>query len=99
MGRERGWLWGSPQYREARRGERGREGARGGREGGERGARGGERGARGPNEGLWGGPNEASPKLINDVVLELRQFFLFLCTRGHRTCAVVDKAVAPGVKP
>ena len=45
MGHERGWLWGPPQYREARGGERGRQGARGGREGMEMGhrARGGQR--------------------------------------------------------
>ena len=45
----RGWLWGSPQYREVRRGERGWQGAERGARGdgdgrhGERGARGGQR--------------------------------------------------------
>ena len=55
-GHEKGWLWGPPQYREARGGESGRQGARGRQkgmeiEGASGGARGGREGARGGREG------------------------------------------------
>ena len=65
-GHEKGWLWGPPQNREARGGERGREratggerkakgdGDRGGEWGGEMGARGGERGREGGERGREG---------------------------------------------
>ena len=51
--------------REGREGERGGGGGRGGERGARGGREGGERGERGgPDEGLWGGPDEASPKIL-----------------------------------